>query len=86
MTGDVVKESVLAPFDMVDVEATERNKAMILNEVDPVEYVDSTIQVDVKKTIEKFSKPFSKSVKHITTIQEWLKIFSRLLNETIYMA
>lgn len=27
VTGDVVKESVLAPFDMVDVEATERNKA-----------------------------------------------------------
>ena len=56
VTGDVVKESILAPFDMVDVEATERNKTMILNEVDPVEYVDSTIQVDVKKTIEKFFK------------------------------
>ncbi len=31
---------------------------MILNEVDPVEYVDSTIQVDVKRPSKNFSKPF----------------------------
>jgi len=54
--GDIAKEEILAPRDIVDTKSTELHKELIASEVEAVEYVDSTIQVDVKKSIEKYFK------------------------------
>lgn len=52
--GDTARESIIINRDIVDDEATMRLREKAEGEVDPILYIDPTVQVDAKKDIRDF--------------------------------
>ncbi len=57
--GDTAREDIAITKDLIDDEATMRLRDKAENDVDPVLYIDPTVQVDSKKEIRDFLRNYT---------------------------